>query len=1055
MIATRTLTYIAALLLAGLTSVNAQKYSFRQFGPPELPDQVIYSISQDSYGFLWVGAGKGLFAFDGHLFRPLIFPDSSSNRFASVLFRDSRGTMWVGGSDGTVHYSTDRGNLVKLNGVDSLSQRINDIKESPGGEIFILTQNMGFFVAAGDDPGKVRHLRVDQGQLLFSFCFAGNDGILAGSADELILMRVEPDTLIRETVVPGIEYTRITSMVPAGVAGSYFAGTEDYGLYSVTREEDGYVASPVFEDEGDLKYLRIQSLYADGESGLWLSTYGSGIVKIPDGKAIDGESDVVFFNQSTGLSGDDARVVFRDNEGNMWMGLYGRGLNQLISEAFTFYQPGKNSDENNILSVGRAPGNRILAGTPAGYHLFDISTGRSVRFEQITGPSSRVPATTYLSTDDGKVWIGTAGAGILLKSGNEPVRSFYRSLNAGENYITSIAAEEDYLWASTRNGILVVDIRSGGLVRKFSTIDRLPHNYVNQIFINREGKKLVATEALNIYYASVEEGITPGHLDISGSIRNVIQGYSQSADGSYWIATLGNGVFFFNGDSARAINSGNGLFSNFCYSVLSDSESKLWVGHERGISRFDPSNGSVTVFPTTFAGSGDCNPNAMWESDDGIVLIGTTSGLIVYDRKKDLRSRIPPVNNITSITVNNRVYPYQPVLQLPYEKYSVRIDYVGISLSDPENVRYRTRLSNYDTDWTEPGSQRQVSYRLTDGTYRFSLESVNASGQSSLRESAFTIIVRKPFWRTWWFILMSISGIGGAVVIIIRIRDERQRRMRLELEEELRERTREVVRQKEEIEQQNNEITDSINYARRIQASILPDIAKLKQTFADAFIIFLPRDIVSGDFYWFEPVEGDRFILVCADSTGHGVPGAFMSMIGSTLLQDIVTRKNITRPSEILSILDRQIFSTLNRNLDVGVSNDGMDMVVCEFNLRTRQVRFASAMRPVIMIMEGETIYIKGNRSSVGGVAYSEKYFDDQEYYLSKGDTIYLFSDGFPDQFGGEDGRKMKVARLKKLIEHISNMSMEDQREYITNFFYDWKGDHEQVDDILFMGIRF
>jgi serine phosphatase RsbU (regulator of sigma subunit) len=177
-------------------------------------------------------------------------------------------------------------------------------------------------------------------------------------------------------------------------------------------------------------------------------------------------------------------------------------------------------------------------------------------------------------------------------------------------------------------------------------------------------------------------------------------------------------------------------------------------------------------------------------------------------------------------------------------------------------------------------------------------------------------------------------------------------------------------------------------------------------------------------------------------------------MIGSTLIQDIVTRKSVTRPSEILSMLDKLIFSTLNRNLEVGVSNDGMDMVVCEFNMKTRHVRFASAMRPVIIIMGGEPVYIKGNRSSVGGMAYSEKFFDDQEYYLAEGDAVYLFSDGFPDQFGGEDGKKLKVARMKKLIESLVDMPMDKQKDHITNFFYDWKGDFEQVDDILFMGIR-
>jgi serine phosphatase RsbU (regulator of sigma subunit) len=177
-------------------------------------------------------------------------------------------------------------------------------------------------------------------------------------------------------------------------------------------------------------------------------------------------------------------------------------------------------------------------------------------------------------------------------------------------------------------------------------------------------------------------------------------------------------------------------------------------------------------------------------------------------------------------------------------------------------------------------------------------------------------------------------------------------------------------------------------------------------------------------------------------------------MIGSTLLQDIVLRKEITKPSQILSILDKQIFSTLNQNIDVGVSNDGMDMVICEFNIKTRHIRFASAMRPVIIVMQGEPYYIKGNRCSVGGESVIEKYFDDQEYYLNEGDIVYMFSDGLPDQFGGADGKKMKIARLKKLIEKVSKLPMTEQKEMISDYFFDWKGDYDQVDDILLMGIR-
>jgi serine phosphatase RsbU (regulator of sigma subunit) len=177
-------------------------------------------------------------------------------------------------------------------------------------------------------------------------------------------------------------------------------------------------------------------------------------------------------------------------------------------------------------------------------------------------------------------------------------------------------------------------------------------------------------------------------------------------------------------------------------------------------------------------------------------------------------------------------------------------------------------------------------------------------------------------------------------------------------------------------------------------------------------------------------------------------------MIGSTLLQDIVKRQRISKPSQILSMLDRQIFTTLNQNIELGISNDGMDMVVCEINIKNRHIRFASAMRPVIIVLGGEPFYIKGNRSSVGGESVIDKYFDDQEYFLNPGDTIYLFSDGLPDQFGGSDGKKMKIARLKKLIEDVAALPMPGQKEVIQKFYDEWKGEYEQVDDILLIGVR-
>ena len=301
------------------------------------------------------------------------------------------------------------------------------------------------------------------------------------------------------------------------------------------------------------------------------------------------------------------------------------------------------------------------------------------------------------------------------------------------------------------------------------------------------------------------------------------------------------------------------------------------------------------------------------------------------------------------------------------------------------------------------------------------------------------------------------------VVVIIKIRERNHRLQEAYLKKELDIRTKEVVEQKEEIELKNRDITDSINYAQRIQASILPPLQKLKDNFSGTFVFYRPRDIVSGDFYWWDRIDEDRFLVVCADSTGHGVPGAFMSMIGSTLIKDIVNRNAEISPSSLLNILNKEVVESLNQRADMDsisddderyATTDGMDIVVCEFNTKTNFLRFASAMRPIIMYHKGEQYYIRGQRSSVGGSFLKEEAFEDQEYQLVKGDIVYLFSDGYPDQFGGPSGKKFKMLSLKEKLEEIHTKSMDDQYLKIQETFDSWKGDQDQVDDVLFMGIQ-
>jgi ligand-binding sensor domain-containing protein len=1042
-------TLLWSFIFSGIS--YSQTYSFKTYGAENnIPNGFIYTISQSDDGFLWVGTGNGIARFDGYNFFTVHFPDSSLLRYTTSSLKDKNGVLWFGCNDGSVYYSS-KNSLVRVN--LSNDKSITGLTEGPDGLIYVIPQGMAIFSINPAKPEEVGKYTFSKGQIMLSAAFASKGRMLLGTQENLLICSLEKDSVAIKGVVDGFDYSAVAAILQTGDSSDFVIGTDGNGLFKLHLSDRGNTLMR-FKNHPELESLSVQSLMMDSEKNLFISTFGSGAVQLNFSDNYETINTARTFNLSSGLITDDVKTVFQDIEGNFWFGTYGEGISMLTSYAFGYYVPGGNSQRNNILYVS-SYNDKYLLGTPSGFHLFDAFTGKSVSFTDLTTVVGNTEITSYLLDKDNNLFIGTGGNGLYLRNSSGSVRRFYRSGDSGADFIKDIEIENQNIWLATTNGVIVLDKNSGAEKQRFDINNGLPHNSINKILVGRDGKVYVGTESDRLFSIDRNFKIIQGNSIMYGSTLNKIHAFAQTTDGTVWAATKSNGVFRFINDSISALNRSNDLMSNYCYSILADADNNIWVGHEKGFSRFSTAKGTMRIFGNDFVKSGVCNPDGMYESADHKIFIGTTDGLIIYDRNKDRKSLIAPFTNINSIQINDVKYDYQPSFTLPYnKKYIIRVNYSGINFSNPGKVYYSTYLENYDNDWSKLTTTREVPFSLRDGRYKFNLISFNEDGLSQESPVSFNILIKQPFWRTWWFILLAFSAMAGTVWIIIWQRDKAQKKIQEYLEKELEIRTSLVRKQKAEIELQNIEITDSINYAKRIQSSILPDINKLKESFLDAFILFRPRDIVSGDFYWFDKLDEDKFILVCADSTGHGVPGAFMSMIGSTLMQDIVTRKKVTRPSEILNMLDRQIFSTLNQNIELGVSNDGMDMVVCEFNVRTRHLRFASAMRPVILILDGESYYVKGNRSSIGGESANEKFFDDQEYYLHENDTIYLFSDGLSDQFGGPDGKKMKIARLKRIIEQISDLPMDEQKNAIAEFYEEWKGSFDQVDDILLMGVR-
>ncbi len=445
--------------------------------------------------------------------------------------------------------------------------------------------------------------------------------------------------------------------------------------------------------------------------------------------------------------------------------------------------------------------------------------------------------------------------------------------------------------------------------------------------------------------------------------------------------------------------------------------------------------------------------------------------------------------NVASIRNKDGVYIEAKDIQLEYENNALAVRVSSPFFLKNNAVKYRYKLVGLTDSWSEWSSNEIINFPfIPAGEYYLLIESKSVLGNNS-GITKIPVIIEKPFRQTAiFFVLMAILLIAFVFLIII-LRERKLKRDKAILEQKVRERTKtiseqneeitaqrdtlaeqneEILQQKEEItaqrdeieeqknriEQQHTDIKKSITYAERIQAAILPSHNIIDQWLENYFIFFKPRDIVSGDFYWINKID-NRVIVVAADCTGHGVPGAFMSMLGVSFLNEIAAHKNELHANTILNELRRYVKNTLSQQGKEGEAKDGMDASIMIIDPEKNKAEFAGAFNSLYMIREGELNEIKADKMPVGIYMKNEKLFTNHEIDLKPGDTFYMLSDGFPDQFGGENGRKFMKKPFKRLLLNMQNQPMEKQKETLDKTFKEWIGtEHHQIDDVLVIGLR-
>jgi serine phosphatase RsbU (regulator of sigma subunit) len=415
-----------------------------------------------------------------------------------------------------------------------------------------------------------------------------------------------------------------------------------------------------------------------------------------------------------------------------------------------------------------------------------------------------------------------------------------------------------------------------------------------------------------------------------------------------------------------------------------------------------------------------------------------------------------PVPQIISCKVNDEEKDYSNIIVLKSGKYKIRIDFLAINLKEPTLVTYQYKLEGYDDSWSDITKNTHVTYdHITDGAYTFILNALSGDGVVSENPLTISIIIKKPVWKQWWFYPLMALLIIILIIIYIKRREYKFLAEKRILEEKVLERTREIQSQKDEIELQRNlinskniEITSSIRYASNIQEAVLPSFDLIDRLLPDNFIFFKPKDIVSGDFYWLSEKD-NKIIFAVADCTGHGVPGAFMSLLSITMINEIVIAQGITRPDTIVNKLrDKIIFSLQNDQMD------GLDIALCVLDNQKGRIQYTGAMNHLVHIRNGKLKVIEADKFSINSIREDFRSFTLKEIDGKKGDILYLYSDGYKDQFGGDQNKKYSNKRFYATLLEIHKLPIKSQKEVLEKKLTEWMKDNIQTDDITVMGIR-
>lgn len=860
-------------------------------------------------------------------------------------------------------------------------------------------------------------------------------------------------------------------------------------------------------------FVRVVNMYKDDEGNVYLASDGSGFMKIPVDKNLNENDytikDLSVISAAQGFFGSNPLCFKEDKYHNLWIGTLYDGLVVMNNKSSMSYNKQSGLAEEKLISVFRSKSDSSIWMGSYGGGAFRY---KDRKFSRCFWEQKLSESIIKCITEDknGNIILGTVGGGINIISRENTQKNLdvSKTISTAQGLLSEYVsylytAKDGAIWigyqAENRVDRLVLNKDFSFTLTPF-TITELSFFNVSCILEDQEG---------NIWVTSNEGAwrLNPktGYVNNEYAVFKNIQTIAEDWNGNMWLGTSDMGAiilknklkvrYFEEGspNNFRKITTEDGISSN-CVNTILFAKDAVWFVSNNGLNelKFDTYLNRIREIKTFNAGQGfasyDNKPNTAVFDYKNSIWIGSIEGLTEYKNNTEgmqdanLQKKLPVF--INNVLIQNKMVDWSRDTLFSSGEYSslkfdgffnwykipkdLELDNTHNSISfllntddvaEQKQVNYRYKLIGYEKDWAMVYNANEITYRnLPSGDYNLVVMASLSNDFTNAEEYTYHFTITPPFWKTKLFYFVVGLGLLAFLYFFIASRERRLKREKLKLELIVKARTAEIEKKRIEIELQknliqgiNNDLTDSIKYAERIQQTILPDTTILLHYFMDYFVYYKPRNIVSGDYYWIKEINGRMYVAV-VDCTGHGVPGAFMSLISSNILNEAANMEEQSA-SKMLEFLRKEINLRLSQNA-TGQINDGLDIALICYDKEKQTIEYVNANRPLYIISNDELITLASENVNIGGYADFESVIPTKILSVKPGDQIFMFTDGITDQFGGERNKKYNPARLRQFLLMNNHLMLAELKTKLSEEISDWQKHYEQTDDILLLGLK-